>query len=71
MNPADQERKVARKRELKKNRKQRVMVRSAMLKSKDPDDIIDQLRKLDQVGRCFAFLISTSVQNLMSQSSRH
>ena len=49
MNPADQARKVARKKELKKNKKQRTAVRQAILKSKDVDDIIEQLRKLDQM----------------------
>uniref|UniRef100_A0A914WKA3 Wbp11/ELF5/Saf1 N-terminal domain-containing protein n=1 Tax=Plectus sambesii TaxID=2011161 RepID=A0A914WKA3_9BILA len=48
MNPADQERKQNRKRELKKNKKQRVTVRQALLKSKDPEEIIEQLEKLDQ-----------------------
>ena len=36
MNPTDQARKEARKRELKKNKKQRQMVRTAVLKGKDP-----------------------------------
>ena len=39
MNPTDQARKEARKRELK-NKKQRMMVRAAVLKMKDPKKII-------------------------------
>lgn len=50
MNPADQSRKAARKKELKKNKKQRQLVRQAVLKSKDPDDILDQMKKLDAMG---------------------
>ncbi|MFH4979410.1 hypothetical protein AB6A40_006119 [Gnathostoma spinigerum] len=47
MNPADQERKSMRQKELKRNRKQRTMVRHAILKSKDVDEIIENLKKLD------------------------
>lgn len=49
MNPADQERKAARRKELKKNKKTRGLVRSAVLKSKDADDLISQMQKLDQM----------------------
>ncbi|VDK45773.1 unnamed protein product [Anisakis simplex] len=48
MNPADQERKSMRQKELKRNKKQRTMVRQAILKSKDVDEIIENLRRLDE-----------------------
>uniref|UniRef100_A0A8C7CGG5 Wbp11/ELF5/Saf1 N-terminal domain-containing protein n=1 Tax=Oncorhynchus kisutch TaxID=8019 RepID=A0A8C7CGG5_ONCKI len=49
MNPTDQARKEARKRELKKNKKQRMMVRTAVLKMKDPRQIIKDMEKLDEM----------------------
>ncbi|XP_033630987.1 WW domain-binding protein 11-like [Asterias rubens] len=49
MNPTDQARKEARKRELKKNKKQRMMVRSAVLKTKDPSGIFNDLEALDEL----------------------
>ncbi|KAF5272785.1 hypothetical protein FQA39_LY07812 [Lamprigera yunnana] len=49
MNPTDQARKEARKLELKKNKKQRQMVRAAVLKGKDPNQILDELEKIDQM----------------------
>lgn len=49
MNPTDQARKEARKRELKKNKKQRQMVRAAVLKGKDPNQIINDLEKIDEM----------------------
>jgi len=49
MNPTDQARKESRKRELKKNKKQRQMVRSAVLKGKNPRDIIQELEKIDDM----------------------
>lgn len=49
MNPADQTRKEARKKELKKNKKQRLLVRTAVLKNKDPSQLIDDLEKVDQM----------------------
>ncbi|XP_051569747.1 WW domain-binding protein 11 isoform X2 [Myxocyprinus asiaticus] len=49
MNPTDQARKEARKRELKKNKKQRMMVRAAVLKMKDPRQIIRDMEKLDEI----------------------
>ena len=49
MNPTDQARKEARKRELKKNKKQRQMVRAAVLKGKNPRDIIVELEKIDDM----------------------
>uniref|UniRef100_A0A8C5XPV0 Wbp11/ELF5/Saf1 N-terminal domain-containing protein n=1 Tax=Microcebus murinus TaxID=30608 RepID=A0A8C5XPV0_MICMU len=49
MNPTDQARKEARKRELKKNKKQRIMVRAAVLKMKDPKQIIWDMEKLDEM----------------------
>ncbi|OCT83274.1 hypothetical protein XELAEV_18025811mg [Xenopus laevis] len=49
MNPTDQARKEARKRELKKNKKQRMMVRAAVLKMKDPKQIVRDMEKLDEM----------------------
>lgn len=50
MNPTDQARKEARKKELKKNKKQRQMVRAAVLKGKDPAQLIDEMEKIDEMG---------------------
>ncbi|KAJ1065064.1 hypothetical protein K5549_005873 [Capra hircus] len=49
MNPTDQARKEARKRELKKNKKQSMMVQAAVLKMKDPKQIIRDMEKLDEM----------------------
>ncbi|XP_034947418.1 WW domain-binding protein 11 [Chelonus insularis] len=49
MNPTDQARKEARKKELKKNKKQRQLVRAAVLKGKDPIQIIEEMEKIDQM----------------------
>jgi len=49
MNPTDQARKEARKKELKKNKKQRLLVRTAVLKNKDAGAIIQELDKLDEI----------------------
>lgn len=49
MNPTDQARKEARKRELKKNKKQRQTVRVATLKGKNPREIIEELEKIDDM----------------------
>ncbi|XP_054286598.1 WW domain-binding protein 11 [Macrosteles quadrilineatus] len=49
MNPTDQARKEARKKELKKNKRQRQMVRAAVLKGKDPLQLIAEMEKIDQM----------------------
>jgi len=49
MNPTDQARKEARRRELKKNKKQRLAVRSAVLKSKDPRTIVQVPKKMSML----------------------
>lgn len=49
MNPTDQARKEARKQELKKNKKQRQLVRAAVLKGKDPQQLLEELEKIDQM----------------------
>jgi len=49
MNPTDQARKEARKRELKKNKKQRLMVRQAVLKGKDPMKLIEDMEVIDRL----------------------
>jgi len=49
MNPTDQARKVARKKELKRNKKLRQAVRAAAIKGKDPKMIISELENLDAV----------------------
>ena len=42
--------KEARKQELKKNKKQRQMVRAAVLKGKDPQQLLEEMEKIDQMG---------------------
>lgn len=42
--------KEARKKELKKNKRQRQMVRAAVLKGKDPTQLIVEMEKMDQMG---------------------
>jgi len=49
MNPTDQARKEARRRELKKNKKQRILVRNAVLKGKKPQEILEELEKIDDM----------------------
>lgn len=56
LNPADKARKEARKKELKKNKKQRQQIRSAAIESKDPEQIIADLEKLDR----FEFDVDTN-----------
>ncbi len=50
MNPTDQARKEARKRELKKNKKQRTAVRHAVLKSKDALQLLEEASMYDKQG---------------------
>lgn len=50
MNPTDQARKEARKKELKKNKKQRQLVRAAVLKGKDPSQLLEEMEKIDEMG---------------------
>uniref|UniRef100_A0A915E1I1 WW domain-binding protein 11 n=1 Tax=Ditylenchus dipsaci TaxID=166011 RepID=A0A915E1I1_9BILA len=47
MNPADRERKQQRLKELKRNKKERVKIRQAIVKSRDPQELIEHLEKLD------------------------
>lgn len=42
--------KEARKKELKKNKKQRQLVRHAVLKNKDPSQILDEMEQIDEMG---------------------
>jgi len=42
--------KVARRKELKKNKRQRLIVRTAALKGKDPLQILAEMEKIDQMG---------------------
>ncbi|XP_074648188.1 WW domain-binding protein 11-like [Tubulanus polymorphus] len=49
MNPTDQARKEARKKELKKNKKQRMMVRQAVLKGKDPVKLLEEMEIIDKM----------------------
>ena len=67
MNPADRERKQQRAKELKRNKKQRVQVRHAIVKSRNPDEIIEALSRLDDQGFfffTFKKFKQTSAQNL-------
>lgn len=50
MNPADRERKQQRAKELKRNKKQRTAVRHAIVKGRDPDEIIEAMSRLDEQG---------------------
>lgn len=50
LNPADRERKKQRAQELKRNKKQRNTVRQAIVKSRNPDELLEQLRRLDEQG---------------------
>lgn len=43
--------KEARKKELKKNKRQRMAVRAAVLKGKDPTQLIVEMEKMDQMGK--------------------
>jgi hypothetical protein len=47
MNPTDAYRKQIRKREIKRNKKERQKVREVGILKKDPEQIKDQIRKLD------------------------
>lgn len=49
MNPTDQARKEARRRELRKNKKQRSLVRQAVIKTKDPRQMLAELDSLDEM----------------------
>ena len=49
MNPTDQARKEARRRELKKNKRQRMAVRQAVIKTKDPHQMVKELDELDEM----------------------
>lgn len=49
VNPTDKARKDARKKELKKNKKQRLAVRTNVIKAKDPHQILADMRRLDQM----------------------
>lgn len=42
--------KEARKKELKKNKKQRQLVRHAVLKNKDPGQILEEMEQIDEMG---------------------
>jgi WW domain-binding protein 11 len=49
VNPTDRARKDERRKELKKNKKQRTAVRAAVIKGKDPQQILSDLERLDQM----------------------
>ena len=49
MNPTDQARKEARRIELKKNKKQRMLVRQAVLKGKDPMILVQELEQIEKM----------------------
>ena len=50
MNPTDRARKEARRKELKKNKKQRMAVRQAVLKSKDAAMLLEEATVYDRHG---------------------
>lgn len=43
--------KEARKKELKKNKRQRQIVRTAVLRGKDPMQLLGEMEKIDQMGK--------------------
>jgi WW domain-binding protein 11 len=49
MNPTDQARKEDRKKQLKKHKKQREQVREAVIKNKNPNSVLEELSKLDDL----------------------
>ncbi|CAF1177219.1 unnamed protein product [Adineta steineri] len=49
MNPTDQARKEARKKELRKNKKTRLLVRQSVLKGKNPRGLINEMEHLDRM----------------------
>lgn len=53
--------KEARKKELKKNKRQRMMVRTAVLKGKDPEQLLQEMEKIDQMGM---FIILVAVDGI-------
>lgn len=55
--------KEARKKELKKNKKQRLMVRQAVLKNKDPSQLIEEMEAIDDMGK--NFLSNKNIQSLI------
>lgn len=57
MNPTDQARKEARRKELKKNKKQRLQVRQAVIKQKDPKIIFAEMEAIDKMGKFDQHLI--------------
>lgn len=53
MNPTDQARKEARKKEIKRNKQQRKLVRDYVMKSKDPKDIFKEIHETTQkINHC-------------------
>lgn len=56
--------KEARKKELKKNKKQRMIVRTAVLKGKDPLQILSEMEKIDQMGIPTNILFTFNSNNL-------
>ena len=48
--------KEARRKELKKNKKQRLQVRQAVIKQKDPKLIFSEMEAIDKMGKLFKFL---------------
>ena len=68
MNPTDQARKEARRRELKKNKKQRQLVRTAVIKGKNPTDIILELEKLDDME--FNVLVAAPLNEKVMREKR-
>lgn len=75
MNPTDQARKEARKKELKKNKKQRQMVRAAVLKGKDPAQLIEEMEKIDEMGlfiqTIFLLLLNQILLSIVEIACKH
>lgn len=55
--------KEARKKELKKNKRQRQMVRAAVLKNKDPSQILEEMEKIDEMGKLQRYIPINDAMN--------
>lgn len=60
--------KEARKKELKKNKKQRQMVRQAVLKNKDPSQLLEEMEQIDEMGEKFRVQCARSSGSNLSSS---
>ena len=57
--------KEARRKELKKNKKQRLIVRQSVIKAKDPTNVLTELEALDRMGLFFHCFFQFKIDNLL------